>query len=135
MVIKAYSYVPCNNDVLFSYLFAVASEFLFGHCSFHTTLSYTSTTSNCVSVRNGKSCYITVTCFFASCTDKTVAQVAIRWLLQQKVVSSVVIGVTSLQQLEDNMGAAAGWQLSDKEVKHNNLFKSVYNDLSATFIS
>lgn len=44
------------------------------------------------------------------------AQVALRWLVQQKVVSSVVIGAASIQQLEENMGAAAGWQLSDEEV-------------------
>jgi len=50
-------------------------------------------------------------------SGKTVAQIAIRWLLQQKVVSSVVIGATSVQQLEDNLGASAGWTLSDEEVR------------------
>lgn len=39
----------------------------------------------------------------ASCT---VAQVAIRWLLQKKAVSSVVIGAKSVKQLADNIQAA-----------------------------
>ena len=42
---------------------------------------------------------------------------ALRWLVQQKVVSSVIIGATSVQQLEDNMGAGSGWAITDEEVK------------------
>ncbi|KAH3787886.1 1-deoxyxylulose-5-phosphate synthase YajO-like [Dreissena polymorpha] len=49
--------------------------------------------------------------------DKSVAQVALRWLIQQEVVSSVIIGCTSVQQLEDNMGASSGWELSPEEMK------------------
>lgn len=49
--------------------------------------------------------------------EKTLAQVAIRWLLQKEIVSSVIIGVTSMSQLEDNMGAATGWTLTDEEMK------------------
>lgn len=37
--------------------------------------------------------------------NKTVSQVALRWLLQKDVVCSVIIGVRSIQQLEENMGA------------------------------
>ena len=48
---------------------------------------------------------------------KTVPQVAIRWLLQKKSVPSVVIGVRTLAQLEDNMLAATGWELSKQEVR------------------
>ena len=36
---------------------------------------------------------------------KTVSQVALRWLMQKDVVCSVIIGVRSIQQLEENMGA------------------------------
>jgi aryl-alcohol dehydrogenase-like predicted oxidoreductase len=36
----------------------------------------------------------------------TVAQVAIRWLLQKRSVASVVIGAKSVAQLHDNLGAA-----------------------------
>lgn len=44
------------------------------------------------------------------------AQVALRWLLQKPVVSSVIIGVTKMEQLDDNMAAANGWKLTDEEV-------------------
>lgn len=43
-------------------------------------------------------------------------QVALRWLLQKPSVPSVVIGVRTLEQLESNMGAAGGWELSKDEV-------------------
>ncbi|KAI8483395.1 hypothetical protein Bbelb_388580 [Branchiostoma belcheri] len=46
---------------------------------------------------------------------KSVAQVSLRWLLQKDVVSSVIIGAKTLQQLEDNMGAAAGWELTQQQ--------------------
>lgn len=39
-------------------------------------------------------------------TGRSVAQVSLRWLLEQNGVPSVVIGARTLQQLEDNMGAA-----------------------------
>ena len=41
---------------------------------------------------------------------------AIRWLLQQDIVTSVVVGATSVDQLEENIGAAKGWELSPQEV-------------------
>ena len=44
------------------------------------------------------------------------AQVSIRWLLQKKVVSSVIIGANKMTQFEDNMGAANGWSLTEEEV-------------------
>ena len=47
---------------------------------------------------------------------KSIPQVAIRWLIQQDIVSSVIIGATSVKQLEDNMGAGKGWKLSEEEV-------------------
>ena len=50
------------------------------------------------------------------CTGKSVAQVALRWLLQKDVVSSVIIGARTLEQLDDNMGAANGWTLTEEEV-------------------
>jgi len=45
-----------------------------------------------------------------------VAQVALRWTLQKDVVASVIIGATSIKQLEDNMAAGTGWNLSKEEV-------------------
>ncbi|XP_025111976.1 uncharacterized protein LOC112574870 [Pomacea canaliculata] len=47
---------------------------------------------------------------------KTQAQVAIRWLLQKDIVASVIIGARTLQQLDDNMGAANGWTLTPEEM-------------------
>ncbi|XP_019619639.1 PREDICTED: uncharacterized protein LOC109466368 [Branchiostoma belcheri] len=47
---------------------------------------------------------------------KSVAQVSLRWLLQKDTVSSVIIGAKTLQQLEDNMGAAAGWELTQQQM-------------------
>ena len=71
--------------------------------------------------------------YFTYVLGKTVAQVALRWLVQQKVVSSVIIGATSVQQLEDNMGASAGWALTDEEVKHI-LFKYNIQRLKTEFV-
>ncbi|XP_053381890.1 L-glyceraldehyde 3-phosphate reductase-like [Mercenaria mercenaria] len=61
---------------------------------------------------------MTVTCVSKIIvTGKTVSQVALRWLLQKEVVSAVVIGCTSIQQLEDNIGASGGWEISADEMK------------------
>ncbi|XP_060083194.1 1-deoxyxylulose-5-phosphate synthase YajO-like [Ylistrum balloti] len=48
---------------------------------------------------------------------KSVPQVALRWLLQKNVVSSVIIGATSIKQLEDNMGASTGWTITKEEME------------------
>lgn len=47
---------------------------------------------------------------------KSVPQVSLRWLLQKDVVCSVIIGATSVKQLEDNMGASNGWSLSEEDM-------------------
>ena len=44
------------------------------------------------------------------------AQVSLRWLLQKPYIPSVVIGARTVDQLVDNMGAGAGWELSPDEV-------------------
>ena len=49
-------------------------------------------------------------------SERSVPQVALRWLLQKNVVSSVIIGATSVKQVEDNMAAGSGWKLSAIEV-------------------
>jgi aryl-alcohol dehydrogenase-like predicted oxidoreductase len=48
-------------------------------------------------------------------TGKTVAQVAINWLLQRPSVASVVIGARHEAQLIDNLGAV-GWNLTAEQV-------------------
>ncbi|XP_072049259.1 uncharacterized oxidoreductase YrpG-like [Amphiura filiformis] len=50
-------------------------------------------------------------------TGKSMSQIAIRWLIQQDTVSSVITGVKTLEQLEDNMKAAKGWELSKEQMK------------------
>ncbi len=47
----------------------------------------------------------------AEACDKTPAQVAINWLLQNDVVTAPIIGARTLAQLKTNLGAA-GWSLS-----------------------
>ncbi|MEL6925228.1 MAG: aldo/keto reductase, partial [Bacteroidota bacterium] len=49
----------------------------------------------------------------------TVSQVSIAWLLQQPIIASVLIGVRTLDQLKDNLGAISV-QLSDEEVSQLN---------------
>ncbi|MCF0042684.1 aldo/keto reductase [Dyadobacter fanqingshengii] len=49
-------------------------------------------------------------------TGKTVAQVALNWLLQRPTVSNVVIGARNEEQLKQNLGAV-GWNLDLEQVK------------------
>jgi aryl-alcohol dehydrogenase-like predicted oxidoreductase len=48
---------------------------------------------------------------------RSIPQVALRWLLQKDIVSSVIIGAKNLTQLDNNMGAANGWSLTKEEMK------------------
>lgn len=48
--------------------------------------------------------------------QKTVAQIALNWLLQRPGISSVIIGARNEQQLKDNLGAV-GWALTADEVR------------------
>ncbi len=49
-------------------------------------------------------------------TGKTPAQVAINWLLQKKAITSPIIGVRTMEQLESNLGAA-GWALTGEQME------------------
>lgn len=49
-------------------------------------------------------------------TGKTVAQVAINWLLQRPTVANIIIGARNEAQLKENL-EAAGWNLSTEQVK------------------
>ena len=55
----------------------------------------------------------------ASNYDYTHPQIALAWLLAQPAVSSVIIGVRTMEQLEDNL-AAAGVQLPSDELERLN---------------
>jgi aryl-alcohol dehydrogenase-like predicted oxidoreductase len=48
-------------------------------------------------------------------TDKSIAQVALNWLLQRPTISTVIIGARNEEQLRQNL-AAAGWSLSPAQV-------------------
>jgi len=48
-------------------------------------------------------------------TGKTVAQVALNWLLRRPSVVNVVVGARNEEQLRQNLGAV-GWSLSDEQV-------------------
>jgi len=48
-------------------------------------------------------------------TGKTIAQVALNWLLQRPTVSTVLIGARNEEQLRDNLGAV-GWTLSPAQM-------------------
>ncbi len=50
---------------------------------------------------------------------KTIAQIAINWLLQRPSVSSVIIGARNEEQLKENLGAI-GWALTDSEMSRLN---------------
>ena len=41
---------------------------------------------------------------------RTPAQVALRWVLEQPLISSAIVGARSMEQLKDNLGAV-GWRL------------------------
>jgi aryl-alcohol dehydrogenase-like predicted oxidoreductase len=51
----------------------------------------------------------------ASETGKTMAQVALNWLLQRPTVCNVIIGARNETQLRENLGAA-GWSLTGDQV-------------------
>lgn len=49
--------------------------------------------------------------------DQTLAQMALVWLLKDSRVTSVLIGASSVAQLEDNVAALKNMKFSDKELK------------------
>ncbi|MFP6722864.1 MAG: aldo/keto reductase [Candidatus Poribacteria bacterium] len=46
--------------------------------------------------------------------DKSMAEVALRWILDQDTITSVIVGATKVEQIRSNVGCS-GWQL-DKEL-------------------
>lgn len=48
-------------------------------------------------------------------TGKTVAQIALNWLLQRPTVCNIVIGARNEEQLRQNLGAV-GWQLTAEQI-------------------
>lgn len=53
----------------------------------------------------------------ASKRNQSLAQMAISWLLKDTVVTSVIVGASSVQQLEDNLKALDNLYFTDEELK------------------
>ena len=49
-------------------------------------------------------------------TGKSYAQISLNWLLRQPAVTAPIIGARTLEQLDDNLGAA-GWKLDEDQVR------------------
>jgi aryl-alcohol dehydrogenase-like predicted oxidoreductase len=49
-------------------------------------------------------------------TERTIAQVALNWLLQRPTVDTLVIGARNEEQLKQNLGAV-GWNLSVEQIR------------------
>ena len=47
---------------------------------------------------------------------KTLAQLAINWLLHQQGVTTAIVGVKTPDQVEQNIGAV-GWEITDNDLK------------------
>ncbi|MEA2765672.1 MAG: hypothetical protein QOK07_2076, partial [Gemmatimonadaceae bacterium] len=52
---------------------------------------------------------------FAESRGRTLLELAFSWLLAHRVVTSVIAGATSAQQVRDN-AAAAGWNLTPRDL-------------------
>jgi aryl-alcohol dehydrogenase-like predicted oxidoreductase len=48
-------------------------------------------------------------------TGKSIAQIALNWLLQRPSVANIVIGARNEEQLKQNLGAV-GWKLSEEQI-------------------
>ena len=49
-------------------------------------------------------------------TGKTVAQIALNWVLQRPTVSTVIVGARNEEQLKQNLGAV-GWTLTPEQIR------------------
>ena len=49
-------------------------------------------------------------------TEKTVAQIALNWLLQRPTVANIIIGARTEEQLRQNL-ECVGWNLTSEQVK------------------
>jgi aryl-alcohol dehydrogenase-like predicted oxidoreductase len=52
----------------------------------------------------------------AEATGRSYSQIALNWLLRQPMVTAPILGVRTMEQLEDNLGAA-GWELDEDQVR------------------
>jgi L-glyceraldehyde 3-phosphate reductase len=52
----------------------------------------------------------------AGARGQSLAQMALAWALRDPRITSVLIGASSVAQLEENLAAAGRWQFSDEEL-------------------
>ena len=57
-------------------------------------------------------------------TGKTIAQIALNWLLQRPTVATLIIGARTEEQLKQNLGAV-GWQLTAEQIARLDAASSV----------
>ncbi len=57
-------------------------------------------------------------------TGRTIAQVALNWLLQRPTVVNIIIGARNEEQLKQNLGAV-GWNLTAEQVKRLDAVSSI----------
>lgn len=48
---------------------------------------------------------------------QTVSQLALSWILRNKVVASVIVGASKVSQIEDNVGCINNLEFSEEELK------------------
>ena len=48
---------------------------------------------------------------------QTLAEMALAWVLKDELVTSVIIGASSVKQLEDNLKAIGNTQFTEEELK------------------
>ena len=53
---------------------------------------------------------------FSAKYNKTPAQIAINWVVNQPGITSAIVGVINLEQLNDNLGAV-GWKMEEEDYK------------------
>ena len=56
--------------------------------------------------------------------NKTPAQIALNWVLQQPGVTAPIFGARTLEQLEDNLGSV-GWTLTKEEIDKLNMVSAI----------
>ena len=69
----------------------------------------------------------------ASKYNASASQIAIAWLLAQPAVSSVIIGVRTMEQLEDNLGAV-NVQLQAEEIEGLNHISAIEDGYPYRFL-
>jgi len=49
--------------------------------------------------------------------QKTIAEVSLKWVMQQPGITAPIIGAKNLKQLEENLGVIGDWKLSEEQLK------------------